>query len=70
MLVIEQSSRRIIWLSFYLLVEKWADKTFGWVEMPLYIIIKQQQFQGLFLSNVKKQILKSRYVFQSSSTEV
>lgn len=56
---------RIIWLSFYLLVKKWAGKTFEWVGILLYIIIKQQQPKGLFLSNVKKQILKSQYVFQS-----
>lgn len=65
MLVIEQNSHWIIWLSFYLLVEKWAGKTFEWVGTLLFIIIKQQQPKGLFLSNVKKQILKSQCVFQS-----
>lgn len=50
---------------FYLQVKKWAGKTFEWVGMLLYIIIKQQQPKGLFLSNVKKQILKSQYVLQS-----
>lgn len=65
MIVIEQSPRWTIWLSFYLLLEGRAGKPFEWVGMFLYIIVMQQQPKDLFLSNVKKQILNSQYVFYS-----
>lgn len=61
MLVTGQSPHSL-WLSFYS-VGGWAGKTFEWVGMLFYIIVKQQRSKDLFLSNVKKQILKSQYVF-------
>lgn len=38
--------------------------------MFLYLIVMQQQPKDLFLSNVKKQILNSQYVFYSYQTQI